>query len=276
MSLIEARSICKTFNGRSGEHIPAVDQLSLDIQDEEFVVIVGPSGCGKSTFLQMVGGLEKPTAGTLRIEDQSVDGPDARCGLVFQEYLLFPWKTVQGNIAFGPSLRGLSKGEIESLCAHYIELVGLQNFASSYPHELSGGMKQRVAIARALANQPRVLLMDEPFGALDALTRAHMQDSLMEIQAELNNTVIMITHDVDEAVLLSDRIVMMTNGPAATVGEILEVKLERPRERLSLVEDEEYTRLRSAVLTFLYEKQRKVEPIHNKTRSAQKTKSKAA
>ncbi|MDX9895051.1 MAG: ABC transporter ATP-binding protein [Desulfofustis sp.] len=230
MSLIEARSICKTFNGRSGEHIPAVDQLSLDIQDEEFVVIVGPSGCGKSTFLQMVGGLEKPTAGTLRIEDQSVDGPDARCGLVFQEYLLFPWKTVQGNIAFGPSLRGLSKGEIESLCAHYIELVGLQNFASSYPHELSGGMKQRVAIARALANQPRVLLMDEPFGALDALTRESMQWELLRIWEDARCTVVFVTHSITEAVLLADRVIVMSKRPGRIKKDIA-IDLPRPRTR---------------------------------------------
>ncbi|BDD88627.1 ABC transporter ATP-binding protein [Desulfofustis limnaeus] len=230
MSLIEARGICKTFNGRSGEHIPAVDQLSLAIEDEEFVVIVGPSGCGKSTFLQMVGGLERPTSGTLRIEGQPIDGPDSRCGIVFQEYLLFPWKTVQGNIAFGPSLRGLSKGEITSLCTHYIELVGLQNFASSYPHELSGGMKQRVAIARALANQPRVLLMDEPFGALDALTRESMQWELLRIWEDARCTVVFVTHSITEAVLLADRVIVMSKRPGRIKKDIA-IGLPRPRTR---------------------------------------------
>ena len=181
--------------------------------------------------------------------------------------MLLPWLSAYENVelavkqVFG---KRKSKAETREWIEHNLKLVHMDHAMDKRPDEISGGMKQRVGIARALAMQPDVLLMDEPFGALDALTRAHMQDSLMEIQNELNNTVIMITHDVDEAVLLSDRIVMMTNGPAATIGEILPVELERPRDRVALASDPEYNRLRSSVLTFLYEKQRKVEPISRK------------
>lgn len=257
----------------------ALSDVSLKIKQGEFVSLIGHSGCGKSTVLNAVAGLCGVAAGGVILNGKEVNAPGPERAVVFQNHSLLPWLTAYENVELAVNQvfgRSRSAAEKRDWIEHHLALVHMDHAMHKRPDEISGGMKQRVGIARALAMQPEVLLMDEPFGALDALTRAHMQDSLMEIQAELNNTVIMITHDVDEAVLLSDRIVMMTNGPAATVGEILEVKLERPRERLSLVEDEEYTRLRSAVLTFLYEKQRKVEPIHNKTRSAQKTKSKAA
>ncbi|MDX1451364.1 MAG: ABC transporter ATP-binding protein [Oleiphilaceae bacterium] len=242
----------------------ALKDVSLKIDKGEFVSLIGHSGCGKSTVLNVVAGLYQATRGGVILNGKEVSEPGPERAVVFQNHSLLPWLTAYENVelavkqVFGKSK---SKAEMKEWIEHNLKLVHMDHAMNKRPDEISGGMKQRVGIARALAMQPEVLLMDEPFGALDALTRAHMQDSLMEIQAELNNTVIMITHDVDEAVLLSDRIVMMTNGPAATVGEILDVNLERPRDRLALAEDPEYTHLRSQVLKFLYEKQRKVENL---------------
>ncbi len=242
----------------------ALQDVSLKIAKGEFVSLIGHSGCGKSTVLNVVAGLYQATRGGVILNGREVSEPGPERAVVFQNHSLLPWLTAYENVelavkqVFGKSK---SKPEMKEWIEHNLKLVHMDHAMHKRPDEISGGMKQRVGIARALAMQPEVLLMDEPFGALDALTRAHMQDSLMEIQAELNNTVIMITHDVDEAVLLSDRIVMMTNGPAATIGEILDVKLERPRDRLALAEDAEYTHLRSQVLKFLYEKQRKIEPL---------------
>ncbi|MGH1372876.1 MAG: ABC transporter ATP-binding protein [Cellvibrionaceae bacterium] len=248
----------------------ALSDVSLKIKKGEFVSLIGHSGCGKSTVLNVVAGLYQATNGGVVLNGREVNEPGPERAVVFQNHSLLPWLSAYENVelavnqVFGNTK---TKAEKREWIEHNLELVHMDHAIHKRPDEISGGMKQRVGIARALAMQPEVLLMDEPFGALDALTRAHMQDSLMEIQAELNNTVIMITHDVDEAVLLSDRIVMMTNGPAATVGEILDINLERPRDRLSLAEDPEYTRLRSEVLKFLYEKQRKVEPISRKSKS---------
>ncbi|MBD1390295.1 ABC transporter ATP-binding protein [Neiella sp. HB171785] len=242
----------------------ALKEVDLQISKGEFVSLIGHSGCGKSTVLNVVAGLYQASKGGVILNGREVSEPGPERAVVFQNHSLLPWLTAYQNVelavkqVFG---RSKSKAEIKDWVEHNLKLVHMDHAMNKRPDEISGGMKQRVGIARALAMQPEVLLMDEPFGALDALTRAHMQDSLMEIQAELNNTVIMITHDVDEAVLLSDRIVMMTNGPAATIGEILDINLERPRERLALAEDPEYNHLRSEVLKFLYEKQRKVEPI---------------
>ncbi len=253
----------------------ALSDVSLKIKKGEFVSLIGHSGCGKSTVLNVVAGLYQATNGGVVLNGKEVNEPGPERAVVFQNHSLLPWLSAYENVelavdqVFG---NNKSKAEKREWIEHNLELVHMDHAIHKRPDEISGGMKQRVGIARALAMQPEVLLMDEPFGALDALTRAHMQDSLMEIQAELNNTVIMITHDVDEAVLLSDRIVMMTNGPAATVGEILDINLERPRDRLALAEDPEYTRLRSEVLKFLYEKQRKVEPISRKSTSAAKVK----
>jgi len=230
----------------------------------------GPSGCGKSTVLNIVAGLLQATKGGAILNGREINKPGPDRAVVFQNHSLLPWLTAYQNVELAvKQVLGsrMNSREIKQWVEHNLHLVQMDHAAHKLPSEISGGMKQRVGIARALAMQPKILLMDEPFGALDALTRAHMQDSLMTIQNELNNTVIMITHDVDEAVLLSDRIVMMTNGPAATIGEILDVKLERPRDQLALVNDPEYSGLRAQVLRFLYEKQRKVEPIQN---SAQK------
>lgn len=246
----------------------ALKDVDLKIKKGEFVSLIGHSGCGKSTVLNVVAGLYQATKGGVILSGKEVTEPGPERAVVFQNHSLLPWLTAYQNVelaveqVFGKSM---SKPAKKEWIEHNLKLVHMDHAMYKRPNEISGGMKQRVGIARALAMQPEVLLMDEPFGALDALTRAHMQDSLMEIQNELNNTVIMITHDVDEAVLLSDRIVMMTNGPSATVGEILDVDLERPRDRLSLSKDPHYNRLRSDVLTFLYEKQRKVETIKNKT-----------
>ncbi|MDN2662250.1 ABC transporter ATP-binding protein [Psychromonas sp. 14N.309.X.WAT.B.A12] len=246
----------------------ALKDVDLKIKKGEFVSLIGHSGCGKSTVLNVVAGLYQATTGGVILSGKEVTEPGPERAVVFQNHSLLPWLTAYQNVelaveqVFGSKM---SKQEKKEWIEHNLKLVHMDHAMYKRPNEISGGMKQRVGIARALAMQPEVLLMDEPFGALDALTRAHMQDSLMEIQNELNNTVIMITHDVDEAVLLSDRIVMMTNGPSATIGEILEVDLERPRDRLSLSKDPHYNRLRSDVLTFLYEKQRKVETIKSKT-----------
>lgn len=242
----------------------ALQNVDLKVKKGEFVSLIGHSGCGKSTVLNIVAGLYKATTGGVVLNGREVNEPGPERAVVFQNHSLLPWLTAYENVELGVKrvFKGKkTKAEMREWIEHNLELVHMTHAIHKRPDELSGGMKQRVGIARALAMEPQVLLMDEPFGALDALTRAHLQDSLMEIQNELGNTVIMITHDVDEAVLLSDRIVMMTNGPAATVGEILDVTLERPRNRLELADNAEYNHYRSAVLRFLYEKQRKVESI---------------
>ncbi|MFO1369408.1 MAG: ABC transporter ATP-binding protein [Marinagarivorans sp.] len=240
----------------------ALDNINLKIGQGEFVSLIGHSGCGKSTVLNIVAGLLKATAGGAMLEGKEVNEPGPERAVVFQNHSLLPWLTAYENVelAVKQIFKGKkSKAEMKDWIEHNLKLVHMDHAMHKRPGEISGGMKQRVGIARALAMEPKVLLLDEPFGALDALTRAHMQDSLMDIQRDLKNTVIMITHDVDEAVLLSDRIVMMTNGPAARVGEILDVDLPRPRDRLALAEDPHYNHLRQEVLRFLYEKQRKVE-----------------
>lgn len=246
----------------------ALKEVDLQIKKGEFISLIGHSGCGKSTVLNIVAGLYQATKGGILLKNKEVNEPGPERAVVFQNHSLLPWLTAYQNVELAVKQvfnKKMNKVEMKEWIEHNLKLVHMDHAMHKRPDEISGGMKQRVGIARALAMQPEVLLMDEPFGALDALTRAHMQDSLMEIQNELNNTVIMITHDVDEAVLLSDRIVMMTNGPEATIGEILDVELERPRSRITLAKDVEYNRLRSEVLTFLYEKQRKVESISTKT-----------
>ena len=239
----------------------ALQDVNLKISKGEFVSLIGHSGCGKSTVLNIVAGLHQATTGGVILDGAEVKQPGPERAVVFQNHSLLPWLTVYKNVelAVKSTMRGKSKNEMRDWIMHNLELVHMTHALDKLPSEISGGMKQRVGIARALAMEPKVLLMDEPFGALDALTRAHLQDSLMEIHADLGNTVIMITHDVDEAVLLSDKIVMMTNGPAATIGEVLEVNLPRPRERVALADDAQYQKCRQAVLKFLYEKQSKVE-----------------
>lgn len=240
----------------------ALDKVNLNIDEGEFVSLIGHSGCGKSTVLNIVAGLYQATEGGVILDGKEVNEPGPDRAVVFQNHSLLPWLTAYENVelAVKQVFKGKkTKSEMDEWIKHNLTLVHMDHAMHKRPNEISGGMKQRVGIARALAMEPKVLLMDEPFGALDALTRAHMQDSLIEIQSRLNNTVIMITHDVDEAVLLSDRIVMMTNGPAATIGEILKVDLPRPRERVKLADDPHYNHLRAEVLKFLYERQRKPE-----------------
>ncbi|WP_050939172.1 ABC transporter ATP-binding protein [Vibrio harveyi] len=259
-ALLDLTRLGMRFPTPDGEFI-ALKNVDLQINKGEFVSLIGHSGCGKSTVLNLVAGLHMPTDGGVIVDGREVAGPGPDRAVVFQNHSLLPWLTVYQNVELAVKQIAGKKGKawIQEQVNHYLELIQMQHAAHKKPDEISGGMKQRVGIARALALQPKVLLMDEPFGALDALTRAHLQDALMKIQAELNNTVIMITHDVDEAVLLSDKIVMMTNGPAATIGEVLEVDLPRPRERVALADDAQYQKCRQAVLKFLYEKQSKVE-----------------
>ncbi len=242
----------------------ALKDVNLRIQQGEFISLIGHSGCGKSTVLNIVAGLYQATSGGVILENQEVNEPGPERAVVFQNHSLLPWLTAYKNVelAVKQTKNGRSKQEIKHWVEHNLELVHMTHAADKLPAEISGGMKQRVGIARALAMEPKVLLMDEPFGALDALTRGHLQDSVMEIHAQLNNTVIMITHDVDEAVLLSDRILMMTNGPEATVGEILSIDLARPRNRIDLADNGLYNHYRQQVLKFLYEKQQKVPRVH--------------
>lgn len=255
----------------------ALDTVNLKIKQGEFISLIGHSGCGKSTVLNIVAGLYNATQGGVILQGKEVTSPGPDRAVVFQNHSLFPWLSCYDNVrlAVDRVMKDKSKAERHEWTEHNLALVHMSHAMHKKPDEISGGMKQRIGIARALAMQPKVLLMDEPFGALDALTRAHMQDSLMEIQAELNNTVIMITHDVDEAVLLSDRIVMMTNGPEATIGEVLSIDLDRPRDRLALADNPEYNHYRSEVLKFLYERHAKpdVPKSNPKAKSNQKNQS---
>ena len=258
LSHLHIDHVSKVFPTPSGDYI-ALDGVNLQIGQGEFVSLIGHSGCGKSTVLNIVAGLHQATTGGVVLNGHEVDEPGPERAVVFQNHSLLPWLSAYENVELAVQRvfkHKKSRQEMKEWIEHNLHLVHMDHAMHKRPDEISGGMKQRVGIARALAMQPTVLLMDEPFGALDALTRAHMQDSLMEIQNDLNNTVIMITHDVDEAVLLSDRIVMMTNGPAATIGEIVTVDLERPRNRVDLMTNNEYNRCRAAVVEFLYQKQR--------------------
>ena len=236
----------------------ALRDISLTIRQGEFVSLIGHSGCGKSTLLNLIAGLTMPTSGVLICAGREIPGPGPERAVVFQNHSLLPWLTCFENVYLAVERvfsRTELKVELKARTTRILELVGLAHAMHKYPGEVSGGMKQRVGIARALAMEPKVLLMDEPFGALDALTRARLQDELMAICAKTQATTVMVTHDVDEAVLLSDRIVMMTNGPAATIGEVLSVDLPRPRKRLELAHDAKYMDCRSAVIEFLYAKQ---------------------
>jgi nitrate/nitrite transport system ATP-binding protein len=242
--------------GISFQAAKVLDGIDLVMRKGEFVSLIGHSGCGKSTLLNLVAGLLKPTEGTILLAGTHVDGPGPDRGVVFQNHSLLPWLTCFDNVYLAVERVFQEKKErLKERTHQALELVGLSHAEQKYPHQVSGGMKQRVGIARALAIEPKMLLLDEPFGALDALTRATLQDELMKIVAKTGATVLMVTHDVDEAVLLSDRVVMMTNGPSARIGEILEVTVPKPRDRLALAHDARFMALRARVLEFLYEKQ---------------------
>jgi len=266
---IEIQGVEQTFRTPRGP-FQALRGIDLTVARGEFVALIGHSGCGKSTLLNLIAGLAAPTAGAMLCANREIAGPGPERAMVFQNHSLLPWLTCFENVhlgverVFGAGARaaGLTperKPQLKARTEAALALVGLTHATHKRPGEISGGMKQRVGIARALAMEPKVLLMDEPFGALDALTRAKLQDELLEIVARTRSTVVMVTHDVDEAVLLSDRIVMMTNGPAATIGEVLAVDLARPRNRVALADDPRYQRCRKAVIDFLYTRQGHVE-----------------
>ncbi len=261
MAYLNISHVGKTFVSGS-KRTEVLSDIRLDIEKGEFVSIIGHSGCGKSTLLNLIAGLTDVTKGGIKLDGYEVKSPGPDRAVVFQNHSLLPWLTVYDNVklavdkVFG---RKKTSAERRDWIFHNLDLVQMRHAADKRPGEISGGMRQRVGIARALAMEPKVLLLDEPFGALDALTRAHLQDAVMEIHARLGNTMIMITHDVDEAVLLADRIVMMTNGPAATIGEVLDVNLPRPRNRIAAASDPVYLKARQAVLRFLYERHRLVE-----------------
>jgi nitrate/nitrite transport system ATP-binding protein len=266
---LQIQGVAQTFKTAKGD-FPALRNIDLTVSKGEFVTLIGHSGCGKSTLLNLIAGLTMPTEGTLICANREIAGPGPERAVVFQNHSLLPWLTCFENVYLGVErvfgqngvVDGKPKENKEQLTTRThaaLEMVSLSHAALKRPGEISGGMKQRVGIARALAMEPQVLLMDEPFGALDALTRAKLQDELLAIVANTQSTVVMVTHDVDEAVLLSDKIVMMTNGPAATIGEVLSVDLPRPRSRVTLADDPAYLHYRKAVIDFLYTRQAHVE-----------------
>ena len=248
MGRVSIKNVSRIFKKENKSGTEALQNVSFDVEDGEFVCLLGPSGCGKTTLLRIIAGLETQTSGDITLNGVSITGPDPKRGMVFQQYSLFPWRTVIDNVTFGLEMQGIDKAESRRSVEKYIELVGLKQFKNSYPYELSGGMQQRAAIARALANEPEVLLMDEPFGALDAQTRNILQDELLRIWEQRHVTFIFVTHSVDEAVVLSDRIVVMTARPGK-IKEIVEVDLPRPRSRTS----PEVNRLRDRVMKLLQE-----------------------
>ena len=256
---VRIEDVGMTFDTRRGPCV-ALEAIDLSIAKGEVVALIGHSGCGKSTLLNLVAGLLMPTDGLLLCAEREIAGPGPDRGVVFQNHSLLPWLTCHQNVylaverVFGGRE---TRAQMKARASGALKLVHLDHAEHKYPSEVSGGMKQRVGIARALAMEPNVLLLDEPFGALDALTRAHLQDELMRIVGETKTTTLMVTHDVDEAVLLADRIVMLTNGPAARIGEILPVDLPRPRDRVALAAEPRYHKLRGEVLDFLYRRQMK-------------------
>lgn len=228
--------------------VTALEDVNLEIRDGEFVCLLGPSGCGKTTLLRMIGGLDVPTSGTVEIDGEVVDKPSPMMTMVFQEYSLYPWRTIAENVGFGLEMMKVSKDKRDELVKKHLELVGLQKFGNNYPYELSGGMRQRAAVARALASEPAVMLMDEPFGALDAQTRSKMQRELLEIWDKTKRTILFVTHSVDEAVFLADKIVILTPRPGK-IHQIYENTLPRPRDKASI----EFASLRKSILQIIEE-----------------------
>lgn len=234
--ILEVKGLGKTYDSHQGP-VTALQDINFKTHRREFVCVIGPSGCGKSTLIRILAGLESHSSGEVLLDGQPVNGPGRDRGMVFQGYTLFPWLTVKKNVMFGLEVNNAGRNEAESQARQWLELVGLSKFADHYPHQLSGGMKQRVAIARALANQPRILLMDEPFGALDAQTRAKMQSHLLEIWKNIDITILFITHDLDEAIFLADRILVLKAHPGA-VQELIEVPVPRPRSAMQITSPE--------------------------------------
>ncbi len=260
-AFIQVQAAEMVFSSRKGQ-FHALRDIHLEVQRGEFITLIGHSGCGKSTLLNLIAGLLKPSSGVLLCDNREIHEPGPERAVVFQNHSLLPWLSCFENVYLGVESvfgRREFKPKLALRTEAALELVGMSHASAKRPQEISGGMKQRIGIARALAMEPKVLLMDEPFGALDALTRARLQDELLKIVARTQSTVVMVTHDVDEAVLLSDRVVMMTNGPAATIGEILAVNLPRPRSRVELAENAAYIAARKAVIDFLYTRHAQVE-----------------
>ena len=244
--IVEINGVSKVFKLQD-QTINALSDANLSIRKGEFICLIGASGCGKSTLLRIMAGFEQPTLGEALMWGKPIDGPDPTRGMVFQDYALFPWLSVRDNIGFGPSSRGLSRGEVNATVDKFVELVGLQTFANAYPHQLSGGMKQRVAIARVLANDAELVLMDEPFGALDAMTRERLQDELLEIWQRTGLTVVFVTHSIEEAIFLAGRVVVMTPGPGRIESDNA-LELPRPRD----VASPEFNVIRRALGTKLH------------------------
>jgi len=257
--IVKIENVGMSFATRKGPYI-ALQNVNLQIRRGEVVSLIGHSGCGKSTLLNLIAGLTLPSSGVMLCSGREIAGPGPERAVVFQNHSLLPWLSCFENVYLAvEQVFGKKEGKdrLKERCHAALAMVHMEHAAHRLPHEISGGMKQRVGIARAFAMEPKILLMDEPFGALDALTRAALQDELIGVMQKTGATVVMVTHDVDEAVLLSDRVVMMSNGPAATIGEILEVKLTKPRSRLQLAHDPHFAECRAAILEFLYQKQMK-------------------
>ncbi len=247
---LQVKHVRKRFSLKGSQPLIAVQDVTMTVQTNEFVSLVGPSGCGKSTMLMIIAGLETLDEGEIRVDGQVVSGPGRDRGVVFQSYTLFPWLTVEGNVRFALKKSGLNAAKQDELVNHYLQLVGLQEFANAMPNQLSGGMRQRVAIARALVYHPQMLLMDEPFGALDAQTRMAMQELLLNVWQKEQTTVLFVTHDIDEAILLSDRIYVMTPRPGQIKAEVC-VEIPRPRNLVETESDERFIRLRREILSLI-------------------------
>jgi NitT/TauT family transport system ATP-binding protein len=243
---LKLRDISKTFTSEKGEKIESLSSISLDIENQEFVCLLGPSGCGKTTLLRIIAGLDHASSGTVELDGTVIDQPNPQLAMIFQEYSLYPWRTVVANIGFGLEVRKIPAEERHAIVQKYVEIVGLKGFENSYPYELSGGMRQRVAVARALAVDPSILLMDEPFGALDAQTRNLLQHELLDIWEKTRKTILFVTHSVDEAVFMADRIVVLTPRPGR-ICEVIPVQSTRPRDRTSV----EFAKVRRYVLDLI-------------------------
>ena len=266
MSFLELDNVSIGF-GPEGERVNVLQDVNLSVAENEFVAVIGFSGSGKSTLVSLLSGLQAPTSGTVRMAGQKVTKPGPERGVMFQSYSLFPWLTVYGNIemAVKSVYRDFSKAEVQAHTEKYIEMVHLTPARDKKPHELSGGMRQRVSLARTLSMQPEVLLLDEPLSALDALNRAVLQDEILEIWSREKQTAVLITNDVDEAILMADRIIPLTMGPEATLGEAFPVRLERPRDRRTLNDSKEYQRLKTEITTYLLDLNREAKSLRNKT-----------
>jgi nitrate ABC transporter ATP-binding subunit len=252
-SFLEINNVSKVYDTPKGSYT-VLDGVNLTVNEGEFVCLIGHSGCGKSTLLDMVSGFRQPTSGDVKLKGQTIDRPGPDRMVVFQNYCLLPWKTVFENVYIAVKAVYPEKPESEKkeLVQKHLAMVGLEEAATKRPHQISGGMKQRVSIARALATYPQMLILDEPFGALDAITKEELQEELLQIWTEHRVTVMMITHDIDEALFLADRVVMMTNGPSAKIGEIMDVPFDRPRNRSQIMDDPRYYTLRNEALDFLF------------------------